>query len=614
MHQQSYVQKKDIYGATNNQRVSGLKGNVGQMPNQGTHINSTSKQMASILNQQQYYNNATQFVPQSNNSPQQTNYLRAYNQHPTAPQQSHSNKMSLQNNAYQLQQQQNIVNSQFSQPNSNYTNSNRSHYSNHSNPTQIKDLNKPTEIVIKASKESDKGQHNISSAPRQQMSQNNQKEAQRQNQSVPNTKLMNPNQTEFIGQHQNFNAQSNRITQHTQIQNVQNTNKTSHHPTETKMPQSHTQTPSHFNLNNNNIPQGEPSKNKQASEHTKTAPRNSVKSSFINPEQQRSTFTGRSNVKSSLAAGINYSVKQNMSSDQKHVTGVQGFSNPGQDNFGNSKDCQDTYFILRNINNVPEFNTFGVLDGHGQNGQKASHFVRDYIKNILITDIGLANCKTHEQIYWFLKGNNYSFINKLYSGSEEHLKSSGFDCNFSGTTCVIVFQIGSHLICSNCGDSRAVLVTSENKDNGSKQVYVYNLSEDHKPNLPHEKERIEKYGGEVRQLDNNGPFRVFEKGKGYPGLAMSRSIGDFYASNLGAVSVPNFREFNMDEKAKFLIICCDGIWDHITYEMVINLGTDSYKKNEPKKLCVDLINHAIKLWRQNGLYVDDITVVTVFFN
>ncbi len=68
------------------------------------------------------------------------------------------------------------------------------------------------------------------------------------------------------------------------------------------------------------------------------------------------------------------------------------------------------------------------------------------------------------------------------------------------------------------------------------------LSIDHKPNLDSEKERIESRGGQVdkyrKGLKRTGPYRVWVKGEGHPGLAMSRSIGDFVAGSVGVTSTP----------------------------------------------------------------------------
>ena len=57
------------------------------------------------------------------------------------------------------------------------------------------------------------------------------------------------------------------------------------------------------------------------------------------------------------------------------------------------------------------------------------------------------------------------------------------------------------------------------------------LSIDYKPELLEEQKRILMSGGVVEKMKNEfgqgvGPFRVWARGKEFPGLAMSRSIGD----------------------------------------------------------------------------------------
>ena len=64
------------------------------------------------------------------------------------------------------------------------------------------------------------------------------------------------------------------------------------------------------------------------------------------------------------------------------------------------------------------------------------------------------------------------------------------------------------IICANAGDSRTVLGRSSGKK-------CEELSEDHKPDNPLEKARIEKAGGFVEENRVNGS------------LNLSRSIGDF---------------------------------------------------------------------------------------
>lgn len=68
------------------------------------------------------------------------------------------------------------------------------------------------------------------------------------------------------------------------------------------------------------------------------------------------------------------------------------------------------------------------------------------------------------------------------------------------------------------------------------------ISKDHKPNNEQEKTRIEKHGGKVEKYIEKGmkigPYRVWKKGETYPGLAMSRSIGDLVASKIGVICTP----------------------------------------------------------------------------
>lgn len=79
----------------------------------------------------------------------------------------------------------------------------------------------------------------------------------------------------------------------------------------------------------------------------------------------------------------------------------------------------------------------------------------------------------------------------------------------AGCTACSAIITQTEIIVANSGDSRAVLA----KKTGDKFL-AFDMSEDHKPELPEEKRRIEKAGGFV---DEN---RV----KGI--LALSRAIGD----------------------------------------------------------------------------------------
>ena len=266
-----------------------------------------------------------------------------------------------------------------------------------------------------------------------------------------------------------------------------------------------------------------------------------------------------------------------------YIKSCEATSTAGRGDDGEIKTNQDTALLERNINGVSNFNLFGVLDGHGENGHLASQFACKYIINKIKYHPALRNLKSSKEIYKKLTENNYELITKIYIDADTQIAKEKFDCDMSGTTCVLVFQLDEHLICSNAGDSRAILVYEDKKSINLKNTKVFLLSNDCKPELPEEQKRIEERGGCVKQyLDEDdipsGPFRVWIKGEFYPGIAISRSIGDLDAKKVGVIPNPLFIEYTLDEKAKYMMICSDGIWEFINNEEVMKIANSYYLK------------------------------------
>ena len=125
-------------------------------------------------------------------------------------------------------------------------------------------------------------------------------------------------------------------------------------------------------------------------------------------------------------------------------------------------------------------------------------------------------------------------------------------------------------------------------------------------------------GGSVQKVKDSmgelaGPLRVFKPGKDYPGLAMSRSIGDTIAKNLGVIAEPGIYEYNLNERFKFIIMGSDGIWEFLTNEDAKNIGKVFYLNCEAKDLCEELYNSSLIKWKINDSCVDDITAIVIYF-
>ena len=194
------------------------------------------------------------------------------------------------------------------------------------------------------------------------------------------------------------------------------------------------------------------------------------------------------------------------------------------------------------------------MNGHFVSSHITNHFSNFFSNNdnYKYKNNVLTNNKIHER----LKDHNYELIKNCFIDAENQLSRTKYDVNFSGSTAVIVFQIENKLICANTGDSRAIMVFDNNSKHLINKESIHKdktealaLSRDHKPETNGEKQRIISSGGRVDKFSGklfliiengikSGPYRVWLKNENYPGLAMSRSIGDLVASAIGVTAEP----------------------------------------------------------------------------
>lgn len=120
------------------------------------------------------------------------------------------------------------------------------------------------------------------------------------------------------------------------------------------------------------------------------------------------------------------------------------------------------------------------------------------------------------------------------------------------------------LIVSWVGDSQALLVTEDS--------YVM-LVDPHKPERPDEKKRIEDLGGCIIKAQNI--YRV------NGGLAISRAIGDKKLKPFVSAE-PEFRLINLTGSEHFVVMGCDGLWDVVEPQQVMETVYMEIKKNEGK--------------------------------
>ncbi|PNW82373.1 hypothetical protein CHLRE_06g278260v5 [Chlamydomonas reinhardtii] len=144
-------------------------------------------------------------------------------------------------------------------------------------------------------------------------------------------------------------------------------------------------------------------------------------------------------------------------------------------------------------------------------------------------------------------------------------------------------------------------------------------STDHKPELPAEAARIEAAGGRVARSVGPqgpvGPFRVWFKKQDYPGLAMSRALGDLPGRQIGVVATPSTAALTLPPEGRpaVLVLASDGVWELMSNEQVLALAGNAGSAAEAASRVVQQSRRA---WvkEYGGSYIDDITAVVVRFN
>lgn len=273
-----------------------------------------------------------------------------------------------------------------------------------------------------------------------------------------------------------------------------------------------------------------------------------------------------------------------------------------------------------NILEWPKISFFGVFDGHA--GNKCA----DYLKDNLIKKIS-NNSFFPNDIKNAIK---YGFQSAERDFLDNYAIQNGKIIDKSGSCALILLTVNNLLYVANVGDSRCLVSCKNGK-------IMKDVTRDHKPNYPYERERIIKNNGIIYQSetpididDNNnlfkdkvilGPYRV------NPGrLSVSRTIGDAEAKTpeFGGnpnviISEPDIYCYDLEkDDVDFFILGCDGIYDQLSSKevldcvwMVFNDSSEEFK-NSFNVNCGNAVDMIIKMSMIRKSY-DNVTCLIVAF-
>ncbi|GLJ15749.1 hypothetical protein SUGI_0259200 [Cryptomeria japonica] len=276
---------------------------------------------------------------------------------------------------------------------------------------------------------------------------------------------------------------------------------------------------------------------------------------------------------------------------------------------------EDAHAAIPDLDSCTSF--FGVYDGHG--GKVVAKFCAKYLHTQVVKNEVYAKgelCESLQRAFFRMdemmrgqrgwrelailgdKFNRFTgYLEGFIWSSPKHTEGKdekqednwafepGPHADFSGpssgsTACVALIR-DSKLIVANAGDSRCVL---------ARKGQAIEMSQDHKPELENERERILRAGGFIHAGRVNGS------------LNLARAIGDmefkqnkFLSADKQIVTAdPDINNVDLCEDDEFIVLACDGVWDVMTSQQVVDFVRENIN-NEAKlsTVCEKLLSKCL---------------------
>uniref|UniRef100_A0A182QBY2 protein-serine/threonine phosphatase n=1 Tax=Anopheles farauti TaxID=69004 RepID=A0A182QBY2_9DIPT len=249
---------------------------------------------------------------------------------------------------------------------------------------------------------------------------------------------------------------------------------------------------------------------------------------------------------------------------------------------------EDSHTHILSLPDDPGTSFFAVYDGHG--GAKVAEYAGKHLHKYITRRLEYGKDVRHALQQGFL------------DLDEAMLNNEALREQMSGSTAVAVLIKDNRLYCANAGDSRAIACIDGRLDV---------LSFDHKPTNETEKERICSAGGYVE----------YNRVNGY--LALSRALGDFglkrnkhkLPEEQMVTAYPDVEEREITESWDFLVLACDGIWDVLSSQAVLEfVQTEIAQGVYPQQICENLMDRCMAPdCQMGGIGGDNMTVIIVCF-
>lgn len=258
---------------------------------------------------------------------------------------------------------------------------------------------------------------------------------------------------------------------------------------------------------------------------------------------------------------------------------------------GPRKSMEDAYAMQRDI--VPGLDYYAIFDGHGSDdvAMHCAEYMHQYMQEFAKASSVDKGLDVNGMLNFSFQKADYIVRKVTHTGKK------------AGATATVMLVSDKTIWIANAGDSRAVMCNSAG---GCVQ-----LTTDHRLNVPSERKRIESKNGMIVPYGNS----LYVDGV----LNVTRSIGDDHVTERGVIAQPEIITVAKRD-AEFIVLATDGVFDVMSNERVIEIGTRCMEKTLERAPHAEHANIATIMSKviarassENRSSPDNVTVMCVVF-
>lgn len=262
---------------------------------------------------------------------------------------------------------------------------------------------------------------------------------------------------------------------------------------------------------------------------------------------------------------------------------------------------------------------FGVFDG------TVGDFASENVKDLIVGK--LLESKNWNMFWQAARGSDQErllegAIRDMYHTTDNELlnRCAGKALHYATCTSVTLMVVGDLLAVGHLGDSRIAFGKDEDGCLKGEQ-----MTQDHKPDLDFERQRIEHCGGMVERLTNhnNKPFIrggdfLMRKALGEQPMQLqySRAFGCKDLKMFGLSSDPDIKIVRAGSEpyrhVRFAVLASDGLWDVMTAQDAVSIAAKAASAS--KNPAEELVREALRERARKKARADNVTAICIQFD